>query len=42
MLEDKAKDLGRSIGQSAEYQAVNASSEPSNLALNLSLTRPQI
>jgi cell fate (sporulation/competence/biofilm development) regulator YlbF (YheA/YmcA/DUF963 family) len=27
MLEDKAKDLGRSIGQSEEYKAVRRSSE---------------
>lgn len=27
MLEDKAKDLGRSIGQSAEYKAMKRSSE---------------
>ena len=27
MLEDKAKDLGRSIGQSEEYKAVKRSSE---------------
>lgn len=30
MLEDKAKDLGRSIGQSAEYKAVKRSSEALN------------
>jgi cell fate (sporulation/competence/biofilm development) regulator YlbF (YheA/YmcA/DUF963 family) len=31
MLEDKAKDLGRTIGQSAEYKAVKKSSEALNL-----------
>jgi cell fate (sporulation/competence/biofilm development) regulator YlbF (YheA/YmcA/DUF963 family) len=30
MLEDKAKDLGRSIGQSDEYKAVKRSSEALN------------
>lgn len=30
MLEDKAKDLGRTIGQSAEYKAVKRSSEALN------------
>ena len=30
MLEDKAKDLGRSIGQSNEYKAVKRSSEALN------------
>lgn len=30
MLEDKAKDLGRSIGQSEEYKAVKRSSEALN------------
>ncbi|MEO7684447.1 MAG: YlbF family regulator [Gemmatimonadaceae bacterium] len=30
MLEDKAKELGRIIGQSAEYQAVKKSSEALN------------
>ena len=30
MLEDKAKELGRMIGQSAEYQAVKRSSEALN------------
>ena len=30
MLEDKAKDLGRTIGQSAEYKAVKQSSEALN------------
>jgi len=30
MLEDKAKDLGRTIGQSAEYKAVKKSSEALN------------
>ncbi len=30
MLEDKAKDLGRTIGQSAEYKAVKRSSESLN------------
>jgi cell fate (sporulation/competence/biofilm development) regulator YlbF (YheA/YmcA/DUF963 family) len=30
MLEDKARDLGRVIGQSAEYQAVKRSSEALN------------
>lgn len=30
MLEDKAKDLGRMIGQSEEYQAVKRSSEALN------------
>jgi cell fate (sporulation/competence/biofilm development) regulator YlbF (YheA/YmcA/DUF963 family) len=31
MLEDKAKDLGRTIGQSPEYKAVKRSSEALNL-----------
>ena len=31
MLEDKAKDLGRAIGQSDEYKAVKRSSEALNL-----------
>lgn len=30
MLEDKARDLGRTIGQSAEYKAVKRSSEALN------------
>ncbi|MEP6836266.1 MAG: YlbF family regulator [Gemmatimonas sp.] len=30
MLEDKAKDLGRTIGQSAEYKAVKKSSDALN------------
>jgi len=30
MLEDKAKDLGRTIGQSSEYKAVKRSSEALN------------
>src|SRR4051812_4887037 len=30
MLEDKAKDLGRTIGQSPEYKAVKRSSEALN------------
>ena len=30
MLEDKAKDLGRTIGQSAEYKAVKRSSDALN------------
>ena len=31
MLEDKAKDLGRAIGQSDEYKAVKKSSEALNM-----------